>query len=131
MIVIVNEKSQANWQIVRDDLIGGLRYSWDNLNEVGTWQYSLDTKLFGIDTTSGKYPAHEIIEVIGKDIFVKMIEHIWDKECYRKNDRHEYCLKDLVLFFSWGSVLGDGIDWRTVYDKLVDYSTRKDRDGGN
>ena len=120
-VIKLNSTTHYSWHKVHSKFIGGFRYSHNGLGN----EYSLNEKLRYTATARGKYPAKEIIEVIGQDAFVKMIENLWNPSIVNRALNSYDTLEQITMAFKWADTVEGYNYWKDVHDKLRVYRNRR------
>ncbi len=125
MIKIVNNKTYENWKTFRRCVIN-IKYAHSYPN------FSLDESMRFVDVTGRVYrwedgtprftiKAEEIIAVIGKDSFKKLIENLWEPHIYNHVITPPTSVRNLFRLFHgfyWGAS-PEGMEyWQRVANKI-------------
>ena len=124
-------RNARNWRVIRDHLINGLTYNYIVHND-GTITYSIDEELVASEgdicisrgVTTGKYPASELVDSIGQDVFIHMINGCFNYDVYHMEITPR--LNKLIHTFMWGRWANGYEGWLNVSAKLKVIERRYD-----
>ncbi len=136
--------THKNWVYIKNEVIGGLRYSWCHApDELGIIYISLDEDLRktsevsniftkGVNLTTGSKISAEtfIKEVASSTTLKRLIENILDETIFYRGIGNTFncssspTLGDICMGFTWSNTPEGSAFWDNIRNKLEGYERR-------